>query len=553
MKNTFDFHDKMNNFKGIYLKEKGVTLIALMVTIIILIILASVAVYSGTETIQSSHFTTFTTDLKVVQAEVNNWYQQYKDGGTVGDKNGDEILELGKELTTSTTVENQANRVFVEDESGITSQDGYRYFSANELKDLGLDEIDRDFFINVGKRSVVSFQGYDYEGNRYYTVEQIENGMYNVEFESNTGTPKFQVSYETIPGGGYKIKVTDITYSGNINKWYIKYQKEGETDWITTENTEFTVSDAGIYNIIVENGNVSGQGTCEIKADTLDSVTGYEIANTKVKDNWGNEVWIPAGFKVQEASVNSNVADGIVIEDVSHVNTKGSTFVWIPVGDITTRTATESVSLDRYSFDKTTGEATGKGNASISGTTENLTSNFLSSVEEHGGYYIAQYEARDGNASGSRTSSTLDTNQVVVIKDKPIYNWVTRDQAKTQSEAMYSDTNFESELINGYAWDTALVFIQKFSDNSKYSLEYSVNNKDNGISQNGTTDSKCNIYDMASNCFEFSTEIGSSSSPAVGRGGSYQFATLDNASSRNIYGTNINYEYASFRPILYLN
>lgn len=288
MKNTLVFHNKRKEFKSMYLSERGITLIALMITIVLLIILASVAIYSGTETIQSSHFTTFTTDLKVVQEEVNNWYQQYKDGGTVGDKTGEEILELGSDLTTSSTIENQANRVFTEDESGITSQDGYRYFSANTLKELGLENMDRDFFINIEKRSVVSFQGYDYEENRYYTIEQIENGMYNVDFESNSGTPKFQVSYESIPGGGYKIKVTDITYSGNINKWYIRYQKEGETNWTTTENAEFTVSEAGIYNIIVENGNVSGTGTCEIKADTLDSVTGYETANTKVKDNLGN-------------------------------------------------------------------------------------------------------------------------------------------------------------------------------------------------------------------------------------------------------------------------
>lgn len=535
--------------KKIFINSKGITLIALIVTITVLIILASIALYSGTETIQSSHFTAFTTDLKVIQTEVNNWYQRYKDGGTVGDKTGEEILELGSDLTSSSTVKEQADRVFVDGESGITSQDGYRYFSANTLKDLGLEDMDRDFFINIEKRSVVSFQGYDYEGNRYYTVEQIENGMYNVDFESNSGTPQFQVSYESIPGGGYKIKVTDITYSGNINKWYIRYQKEGETNWTTTENTEFTVSEAGTYNIIVENGNVSGTGICEIKADTLDSVTGYETANTKVKDNIGNEVWIPAGFKVQNPS--KNVEDGIIIEDVSHVSTKGSTFIWVPVGDIITNNGTKNIALDRYTFDNSTGVPTGHGTASISGAVESSATNFIASVEKYGGYYIAQYEARDGEVSGNRGSGTVDTNQVVSIKEKPVYNLISRDQAKIQSEAMYNDTNFESELINSYAWDTTIVYIQECSDNSKYSLEYSVNSKEDGISPNGTTDSICNIYDMASNCLELTTE--SSSSSAVGRGGSYQYSTMDNASSRNMYNATNQYEYATFRPILYLN
>lgn len=262
-------------------------------------------------------------------------------------------------------------------------------------------------------------------------------------------------------------------------------------------------------------------------------------------------MWIPAGFKVQNPS--KNVEDGIIIEDVSHVNTKGSTFIWVPVGDIITNKGTKNIALNRYTFDNATGVPTGRGTTAISGATESSATNFIASTEKYGGYYISQYEARDGEVSGNRGSGTADTNQVVSIKEKPVYNLISRDQAKIQSEAMYNDTNFESELINSYAWDTTLVYIQECSDNSKYSLEYSVNSKEDGISQNGTSDSICNIYDMASNCFELTTESSGSSGNAIGRGGSYQYSTMDNASSRNTYSPSSEYEYASFRPILYLN
>ena len=537
MKNTFYIHTKRKKVKSMFLKEKGITLIALIVTIILLLILASVAIYSGSETIISSHFTKFSTDLKVMQTKVNEWYQEYKDGE-------EEILELGSDLTISSTVEKQANIVFTTEESGISSKDGYRYFSANDLQDLGIEGIDRDFFINIEKRSVVSFMGYDYENNRYYTIEQLENGGYNVDYTKNTGTPTFDVSYEQVQGEGFKIKITNIKYQGNINKWYVRYQKEGDTNWTTTENTEFIVSDAGNYNIILENGNVSGTGRCEIKADTLDSVTGYETANTKVKDNLGNEVWIPAGFKVQNPS--ANVEDGIIIEDVSHINTKGSTFVWVPVGKFTTSKGTKEIVLDKYSFNSSTGAPQGQG-----GTVDSQNANFKSSVEQYKGYYIAQYEARDASATSKRTSSSSVTNQVVSIKDKYVYNQISRDQAKVQSEKMYADNNFKSELINVYAWDTTLVFIQECSQNTKYSLEYSKNS--GTLAEKGTDlDEVRNIFDMTSNCFELTTES-SSSGYAVGRGGSYQYATFDNACSRNTYNAGTRYEYASFRPILYLN
>ena len=36
---------------------------------------------------------------------------------------------------------------------------------------------------------------------------------------------------------------------------------------------------------------------------------------------------------------------------------------------------------------------------------------------------------------------------------------------------MYSSSNFESDLINSYAWDTAIVFIQEFSGDTDYSRQ----------------------------------------------------------------------------------
>ena len=72
-------------------------------------------------------------------------------------------------------------------------------------------------------------------------------------------------------------------------------------------------------------------------------VNGVKITGTRTpdnnytfKDSYGNEVKVPGGFKV--VNPEDNVTDGIIIEDVSagDSNTKGSQFVWIPVGDVYT-------------------------------------------------------------------------------------------------------------------------------------------------------------------------------------------------------------------------
>ena len=95
---------------------------------------------------------------------------------------------------------------------------------------------------------------------------------------------------------------------------------------------------------------------------------------------------------------------------------------------------------------------------------------------------------------------------------------------------MYSeDKNFTSDLINSYAWDTAIVFIQTFGQ-SNYSRQSSLNTR---FALQGTNnlagtakDQQCNIWDMASNGFEWTTETYSVSNyPCVVRGGSFNLSS----------------------------
>ena len=91
---------------------------------------------------------------------------------------------------------------------------------------------------------------------------------------------------------------------------------------------------------------------------------------------------------------------------------------------------------------------------------------------------------------------------------------------------MYTSNNFTSDLMNSYAWDTAITFIQKCTDKTNYANQTSLNKS---LSQTGTTnDNPCNIFDMASNVWEWTTETSSrissatlSKAPCAYRGGLY--------------------------------
>ena len=320
---------------------------------------------------------------------------------------------------------------------------------------------------------------------------------------------------------------------------------------------------------------------------TLESVKGTETTNTTVKDNLGNQVVVPAGFKV--INPNDNVTNGIVVEDVTHEATKGSQFVWIPVGEVVKEIkdgvkSTETVTLGRYVFNedgtidtalsrKEPGEQLKAISISSSYFTEGLkdstTSNthakdiaiFKTKAESNHGYYIGRYEARDKSATSARTSSSVETNQLVCTANNYVYNFISQSEAAELSRGMYSDSNFESDLMNSYAWDTAIVFLQKFDNRANktkpYSRQNSLNNSlasqgTNNLSDASKQDVICNVYDMASNCYECTTETYSDSNrPCAIRGGFYSSSSYYE-SNRSSCDTNYSSSILSFRSLLYM-
>ena len=275
-----------------------------------------------------------------------------------------------------------------------------------------------------------------------------------------------------------------------------------------------------------------------------------------------------------------NVTDGIIVEDVSHSATKGSQFVWIPVGEVVKEIkdevkSIETITLSRYTFaDDNVGTPTDKGATEIENSynnnykhTEintapngNITakenieseeSGFRKSVKDNHGYYIGRYESRKNGT------------QVTVKASDTVYNNITQPNAATVSRGMYSDSNFKSDLMNSYAWDTAIVFLQKFDNRANkaslkpYSRQNSLNDSlasqgTNNLSDASKQDVVCNVYDMASNCWEWTTETYSDpKGPCTRRGGSY-FSSKNCTRLRNYNDTDFIYDDVSFRPLLYI-
>ena len=249
----------------------GITLVSLVITIIVLIILASISVYSGISTVRSAKLTKFTTELKIMQQKVNELYDSYMNNKTVN-VNGIEYVGKGQAATETEEAKqgvqeigkvpesifntNRLDEIFSEEASGITDKTGYRYYDIETIQALGLEDMEYEFFVNVETRSVVSIEGFNDYGKMYYTLDQVPNGVYNVEYDPTAGVPTFDVSYEQIGDNQWKITISNIQYDGYISKWDVKYQKDGQSYWSTSEDLTFEVNEPGLYKIYIEKGEV---------------------------------------------------------------------------------------------------------------------------------------------------------------------------------------------------------------------------------------------------------------------------------------------------------
>ena len=229
--------------------EKGITIITLVITIIILLILASIGVNSGKGTIELAKYDKLKNELTIIQTKVNDLNQENKT------EIGQKISTAQKSILNIDTVSNIIYSGRTEAEKAEI-ENGFRYCSSNYIeKQFELDGIERDYLINVEYRYVVSCEGLEYKGTVYYMIDQMESGLYNVAYHNkNSNIGSFDVSAEKV-GEKYKISVSNIQHEGYVSNWQVKYKLSTEENWKTSNKLEFEVEKAGTYIVKVVHGN----------------------------------------------------------------------------------------------------------------------------------------------------------------------------------------------------------------------------------------------------------------------------------------------------------
>ena len=615
--------------KNFFKNQKGITLISLVITVLIIILITGILIYNAKDSIYIRNYSNLKNDIQNLRSKVLNYYNEY---GSVPAKVRISRISSGIESVFNDTEKQNLGEFYVLDLQvfdGLTLNYGKDYEEVKNSDTVTeyypdlyvINKVTHNIFLlggiqaKEGNEIKIYYTDYSTPNNdsvdfRYIDGIKIPDGYYFIGrndedkivispnqadvIDDNSTTQYVWEATTTIPNG--------IVFSDTQNQAALEISSKYNNGYYYNSNNN-TVIYLDIKSL--KPGEIATEDNC------------FYVENGKVAT-------IPEGFTVSNLDGEKEINIGLVIyyipegtqqdddfwtakdsNGVYNVQKEYDQYVWIPVDGVLQeiegdggKTVQDAVNgeivLGRYVFDDSgkidtnlsptlLGETftdtngydyventTGNGNSVAIG--EKDINSFIKSVKDYKGYYIARYEA--GIENGELSVSDLPDSytapndywtgyvgeNIKLVSKRSVqpWNYITQNKASDLCQNLYINiSNVESDLINSYAWDTAILFIQKYSDDNSYSrqnsLQYEITTT--GESTDGTNyDVRCNIYDMAGICSEWTTETclrSDSLMPCSNRGGSY-FGNKYCTSDRYDNHTNTTAKHISFRSILYL-
>lgn len=590
--------------------QKGITMIALVITVIILLILTNVLVYNAQDSVYIKKINNLYNDIEQLREKVSDYYNEY---GKIPANIKYTNLSSLSDVISSKNDTGDFYVIDLEAMNGISLNYGkdYQYIKNNKDEANSYTDI---YIINENSHNIFYVHGVEIKEKntvkKYYTDYIVaDDSVIDLRYVENI----------KIPDGFYYIGKTED--SDGKNRLVISNNKEEKVD-MTKENQYTWVEQKEILDEIPDNIKLEDN---QKKYEFLNSVSiyngyfknkdgkvQYAIINenkwseeysqdSQYVDKDGENVIIPKGCRISLSPTMNSIKKGLVIKDKND-----NEWIWIPIPESVFKTTVNQTDYENiendlklYAIDYS--KNTGTQNFETEdkwyqgcGLTEdeynNLYKTMLSSIYKNNGFWIARYEAgiegTDKDSSKARIQYTAITDlspKAVSQKDMIPYNYITCSDAQKLAKAMADNSEKTSSLMFGIQWDLVCKILEEntklakedinsnssawgnysnvsydiTSENAKkYQTTWSsmLGTKEKNELLLSTASSEytkmMNIYDFAGNEWEWTLEYAINNGNVL-RGGA--FANLGNVNSASSRGMNTqeNSIYYTFRAVLY--
>ena len=405
------------------------------------------------------------------------------------------------------------------------------------------------------------------------------------------------------------ISIDDIDATGEDILTYIpsmKNQKIGEVLYINLyeiKSGKLVLKSAQLFEL------------SEAQAKELIEIEGgNNISNviTQIIDNKTYTAPIPSGFTASNIIGENSIEKGLVIYEgtgevtsddlnsngIIDVQENRNQFVWIPVNYVIDKTNVSALPKNKtilnnfldmrtgFAFGETITESTVINLSNRLSEPSELAQNWeineynamVASVNKYGGFYVARYEAGDGQAIEERNSIT-EAHEVVSKKNSYTYKYVPwnsttgsiqaegdENGAVKLSHGMYSSsTSVTSHLIYGVEWDAIMYYATIDGKNVSYSVSWG--NQKNYSTITGDTDTPSgsiqktgssdiwktnNIYDLSGNLYEWTMEMYKDSEYKRACRGDYASGNANCSAGHILAVVSKAYFHVGFRVSLYI-
>lgn len=147
--------------------NKGITIVVLVITVVVMLILSGIVIYSGMDVLKDAKIQNFTASINQIESAIDTEYFRYQN-------NSIDILP-GEKITTSNTLNSEISSLIG---SKLTNDNltAYYYLNADAINSLELSNVEpMRYIVNYSTGEVIDTKGVEIDGNTYYTIDSLNS------------------------------------------------------------------------------------------------------------------------------------------------------------------------------------------------------------------------------------------------------------------------------------------------------------------------------------------------------------------------------------------